>query len=235
MFYTFKRPARLTDQTAILNDHILKNSPYKVSQSGVIDLGLSDHDLICCTRKTSLPKSHKHNKIFVRSLKRHSADKVLEILSEIVFANCLTYTCVNNAYSDFIYRFAEAIIFIEPSKRIRVKANSEPWFNSQIVSAIQRRDKLYKNFKHSGRETDKDNFKVTKMHLQEMILRKKKSCFEEEIGKNRNKPKELWKALEPLGLSSEEGDNQKFLLRRVVLFDLEQWEAQMLSRGSTLG
>ena len=59
------RPTRITDQTATLIDHILTNSPDKVSQSGIIDLGLSDHYLIYCTRKTSLPKSHEHE-IFVR-------------------------------------------------------------------------------------------------------------------------------------------------------------------------
>ena len=45
-----------------------------------------------------------------------------------------------------------------------MRANSKPWFD-KIVSAIQRRDKLYKMFKHSGLETDKDNFKVAKTHL----------------------------------------------------------------------
>ena len=47
-----------------------------------------------------------------------------------------------------------------------------------------------------------DNFKVPKMHLQKMILKKKKSYFEEEPGKNRNKPKELWKTLKSFSLSS---------------------------------
>ena len=117
----------------------------------------------------------------------------MEILREIVFPNYLTYTCVNDAFSDFIYRVVEAISFISPSKKIRVKANSKLWFGNQIVPAIQRRDKLYKKFKHSGLETDKDNFKVAKMLLQKMILKKKKSNFEEELGKNRNKPKERWK------------------------------------------
>ena len=56
-------PTRVTDQTSTLIDHILTNSPDKVSQSGVIDLGLSDHNLSYYTRKTSLPKSHKHNEI----------------------------------------------------------------------------------------------------------------------------------------------------------------------------
>ena len=57
------------------------------------------------------------------------------------------------------------------------------------MSVIQRRDKLYKKLKHSGLETDKDNFKVVKVHLQKMILKKKKSYFEEELGNNRKKPK----------------------------------------------
>ena len=96
---------------------------------------------------------------------------------------------------------------------IRVKANSKPWFDNQIVSAIQRRDKLYKKFKHSGLETDKDNFKVTKMHLEKMILKKKKSYFEE-LGKNRNKPKELWKTLKSLGLSSDKTRQSKISLKK---------------------
>ena len=64
-----------------------------------------------------------------------------------------------------------------------MKANSKPSFDNQIVSAIQRRNKLYKKFNHSGLETDKDNFKVAKTHLQKMILKKNKSYFEEELGK----------------------------------------------------
>ena len=121
---------------------------------------------------------------------------------------------MNDAYSDFIYRFVEAINFIAPSKKIRVKANSKPWFDNQIVSAIQRRDKLYKKFKHSGLETDKDNFKVAKMHLQKMILKKNKSYFEEDIGKNRNKLKELWKTLESLSLSAEKARQPKMSLKK---------------------
>ena len=208
------RPTRVTDQTATLIDHIYTNSPDNVSQSGVIDLGLSDHDLIYCTRKTSLPKSHKHNEIFVCSLKRYSAKKFLEILREIAFPNYLTYTCVNNTYSDFIYRFVEAINFIVLSKMIRVKANSKPWFDNQIVSPTQRQNKLCKKFKHSGLETDKDNFKVAKMHLQKIILKKKKFYFEEELGKNRNKPKELWKTLKSLSLSSEKARQSNISLKK---------------------
>ena len=102
-----------------------------------------------------------------------------------------------------------------------MKANSKPWFDYQIVSAIQRWDKGYKKFKHSGLETDKDNFKVAQMHLQKMILKKKKSYFEEELGKNRNKPKELWKTLKSLSLSLDKARQSKFILIKMVLFNLK--------------
>ena len=136
------RPTQVADQTATLIDHIVTNSPDKVSQSNVIGLGLSNHDLIYCTRRTSLPNSHKHHVVFVRSLERYSPEKFLEILREIIAPNYPIYTCVNDVYSDFIYRFVEAINFIALSKNIGVKASSKPWFDNQIVSAIQRQDKI---------------------------------------------------------------------------------------------
>ena len=64
-----------------------------------------------------------------------------------------------------------------------MKANLKPWFDNKIVPAIHRQDKLYKMFKHYDLEIYKDDFKVAKMHLQKMILRKKKSYFEKELGR----------------------------------------------------
>ena len=82
------------------------------------------------------------------------------------------------------------------------------------MSAIQRWDKLYKKFQHFCLETDKDNFKVAKMHWQKMILRKKKFYFEEELGKNWNKPKKLCKTLKSLGLSSDKATQSKISLKK---------------------
>ena len=131
-----------------------------------------------------------HTDLFGRSMEKYSVEKILENLREIVFRNCLVYIYLNDAYSDFLYRFVEAISFIAPAKRIRVKANSEPLFNNQIISAILRQDKL----NHSGLKIDQNTFKAVKIHLQSIMLKKKKCYFEEEIARNRNKLKELWKA-----------------------------------------
>ena len=121
----------------LLVDPILTNSSNNISQPGVIVLGLSDHDLIYCTRKTSSPKPHKHNEIFIPSMKKYSAKRYFKIVREIdCFPKHLTHACVNYAYSDSIYRFVVAINCIAPAKTIRVKANLKPWFDKQIISKI---------------------------------------------------------------------------------------------------
>ena len=44
-----EEPTRTTDKTSTLLDHILINTPSKVTQSGVIHKGISDHDIIFMT------------------------------------------------------------------------------------------------------------------------------------------------------------------------------------------
>ena len=50
-------------------------------------------------------------------MKKYLDEIFLENLREIVFQNFLTYTCLNDAYSDFKCRFVEAINFIAPVKK----------------------------------------------------------------------------------------------------------------------
>ena len=47
-----QEPTRTTCSTSSLIDHILTNCCEKISQSGIINIGLSDHQLIFCTRKS---------------------------------------------------------------------------------------------------------------------------------------------------------------------------------------
>ena len=90
------------------------------------------------------------------------------------------------------------------------------------VETFWSKKKVYQ--KHSDLEADKDHFKVAKMHLQKMILKKKKSYFEEELGKNRNKPKELWKTLKSLGLSSDKARQSKISLKKDGAIQFEALE-----------
>ena len=52
-----KSPTRVTLSTSSLIDHILKNTNEKIAQCGLINVGLSDHQMIFCTRKTKKRES----------------------------------------------------------------------------------------------------------------------------------------------------------------------------------
>ena len=49
--------------------------------------------------------------------------------------------------------------------------------------------------------------------MQNLILKKKKSYFQEELGKNRDKPKELWQTLKSLCLSSDKARQSNISLK----------------------
>ena len=48
-----KQPTRVTEFTSCVIDHILCNNPEKFCQSGVLNMGISDHFIVYCTRKLS--------------------------------------------------------------------------------------------------------------------------------------------------------------------------------------
>ena len=66
-------PTRVTCSSSIINDHIPASFRDGVSQQGVIDVELSDHKIIFCTRKISTIKRATHKQIRCRSLKNYSA------------------------------------------------------------------------------------------------------------------------------------------------------------------
>ena len=104
----------------------------------------------------------------------------------------MTFTCLNKAYQDLIFKLNEVIDLFCPCKKLRLKANSKHCIDFETISAIRMTDKFFKKCKKSGLETDKDNFRSAKVALQKAISKKKKSFSQERIDKNANNSKELY-------------------------------------------
>ena len=79
--------------TSTFNDHVLTNSPHKVIQSGVIEMSLSDHEVIYCTRKTTKLKPNKHNDLKILTMKNDTAENFIELLKKINFSIYQTFSC----------------------------------------------------------------------------------------------------------------------------------------------
>ena len=89
---------KTTRYTLKTSSHILKNSKESVTQDGFIT-GISDHDLIFCTRKINCFKSSKHNTNFVKAHKNYSKALLEKLLSKMKFSNYLLFSCADSAYN----------------------------------------------------------------------------------------------------------------------------------------
>ena len=96
-----------TCNTSSLIDHILSNCVEKISNSGVIDLGISDHQLIFFTRKILRLKSNMHQQARVRSFKNYSIQFFKERLLYINFPNYDMFSNIDIAYSNFLKNYLE--------------------------------------------------------------------------------------------------------------------------------
>ena len=175
----------------------------KISQSGVIEIGISDHNLIFCTRKIVKNKPGIHKNINFRSFKNYSAEIFEEALNDLDFPNYENFDDIDSAYSDFIMKVTKIIDKVAPIKQSRIKNNSQEWFDSEIAEKIAIRDKLLKKFKKSKLHIDEDMFRESKKEVINTIKRKKKEFIESSLNENIGKPKELWKAIKKLGLPSK--------------------------------
>ena len=80
-----------------------------VFQSGVIDLGISDHQLIHCTRKIARTKIYCHKQITFCSLKSYSPEIYEEVLRKLNFPNYELFEDIDTAYENFLQKFMAVI------------------------------------------------------------------------------------------------------------------------------
>ena len=90
-----KFPTRVTPNTSTLIDYILTNTNEKITQCGIINIGLSDHQMIFCTRKIKKEKVGGHKQISFRSFKTYSVDEYEKALCKVTFRNNENYHNIN--------------------------------------------------------------------------------------------------------------------------------------------
>ena len=177
-----KVPTKSTNSSSItVIDHISASYPERVTQCRVIDISLSDHQLIFYTRKISRIKRGSHKQIQFRSFKHYTVNLFEQELLKLNFPNYQNYNEINEAYNDFIQKITSVIDKVAPIKERRVKQNSQEWFDGEIADEIKNRDKLFKKFKKSKLHIDKYICKAARYKVRKMIFNKERSFFEKKI------------------------------------------------------
>ena len=90
--------------------------PDRVTQKWILNVGLSDHQLIYFKRKITRIKKGGHKQIKLRSFKNYAIDGYEETLIEFNFPDYTNFDNVNVAYSNFIQKLMEVINNVAPVK-----------------------------------------------------------------------------------------------------------------------
>ena len=80
-------------------------------------------------------------------MKNYSQENYCQALEEAGFPDYSNYNCVNEAYDNFMANLTAVIDKIAPIKRIRIKGNTQEWFDDEIHCAINIRDQRFSAFK----------------------------------------------------------------------------------------
>ena len=207
------KPTRVTETSASCIDHIFVNKSEKVSQSGVIESGISDHFITFCTRKINNEILNKHNTVMARSMKNYCSEVFIEKLKEVNWENVFRCSNVNDAWDSFKTMFLEVIDNIAPVKEIRVKGRTEPWMTSDILEMIYERDQILTlaNKNKSIIELRK-HFNVVRNKVSDKIREAKSNYFSNKVEENKNDPKSLWKQFKSLGYSNKTKEKSRIVI-----------------------
>ena len=106
-----------------------------------------------------------HNQIQVRSLKNYTPEVLEEELTKINFPDHNIFFNLNIAYLDLVEKILSVVGKIAPFKDLRIKNNTQDWFDDEVAEAIKLRKKHLKNFKSTKLHIDEELYKESKSDL----------------------------------------------------------------------
>ena len=155
-------PTRVTLTTSSLIDHVVTNTPEKISHSGVVHTGISDHSLIYAIRKI---RHFQKNDDFVeiRNMKNFNENNfVNELLNQ--HWECIYFfgKDPNHMWEIWKELFLEVLNKHAPLQHKKTKPSKVPWITTEIRSLINERDKLKRKAIITKLETDWSKYKRTR-------------------------------------------------------------------------
>ena len=137
---------RITPTSESCLDLIFVSHRDTISQSGVINIGLSDHFLTYCTRKVQRGSFNTHNSVNIRSMNNYSYENFLMELNKINWFQVTDIGDVNKVRALFHNLLIKVLNRVAPIKQVRLKQRPEPWMDGHILGLINQRDQALHHF-----------------------------------------------------------------------------------------
>ena len=189
---------RVTMTTTSLIDHMVTNTPEKISDSGVIHTGISDHSLIFAIRKISVIKKQE-NIVEMRNMKNFNEEKfVAELLKQHWEQVYFFAEDLNDMWEIWKKIFVEVLDKHAPLQCKKIRSKKVPWITSDIKKLINTRDKLKRKAISTNLENDWFDYKTSRNKVNIELRNAKKDYYSSKIADQKFNPKKAWKSINNL-------------------------------------
>ena len=179
---TIYKPNRITKTTATIIDNILTNNTENIIKSSIIVTDITDHmpTILLSDLDISETKPNIKKPIYKRV---HSDDNIINFkkkLLKVKWHEILDNIDVNSDYNTFVETFNKLYDECFPLKKCsenRRKDPLSPWITKGLLTSINKKNKLYKQYINSPTNDRLQKFKTYKNKLYALIRKSKRKYF----------------------------------------------------------
>eukprot|EP00794_Sanderia_malayensis_P002144 gene2144-2438_t len=190
-------PTRITKESKTLIDVICCNETQNISLVKVIPAGLSDHELIGCSRKMHNVKLQSKT-ITCHNYSNYSPNLLCDDLKTANFEDVFRATSANHAW---LYLKQILVFYFNkhaPLTTKRVKGKLSPWLTTEEKIHMNIRDNLLRKARRSNQEIDWSSYK-NQHNLVTGLVKKCKNRFHKDLLKeNAKSPSKFWATIKKL-------------------------------------
>ena len=186
-------------------DLIYTNSE-NISISGVLDIFISDHSLIYCTKKKI--KQHYEYKTFEgRSYRNYDCVSLQLFLENVDWTTCWSLTNPNDCWSFIYNKIVSCLDNTFPIKGRKKRVNNNPWLNDEILECIHEKNRAWKRAKRSKDPDDIATAKRLRNDCKATIRRAKGNFVQDYLENDIISLKKFWEKINCLLPSSSSGNS----------------------------
>lgn len=192
-----KEPTRITQTSQTLLDLCITNFPDKISKSGIIHVGISDHSLIYAIRKSNYMNIGSRN-IIKRDLRHFNETCFLNDLNQINWNEVSSFDDPDQMWVVWRDNLMNVIDKHAPLRRKRIGKKRSQWITPEVMSMMHKRDFLSKKAKQTNTEIAWKLYRDARNLTNNIIKQSKRNYFKSNLDSVGNNPKKTWKIINEL-------------------------------------
>ena len=188
-------PTRITPNSRTLIDLCVTNEPDKITRSGVLHLGISDHSLVYMIRKNHYDRA-KARIVETRQFKNFNEVGFLNDLKEINWKSINSHSAdPNNMWSIWKKMFMDCIDKHAPLRKRRIGNKNSPWITKELIGKMHKRDYYKKKASLTNDELDWQRYKHERNVTNNSIKQAKQRYFIDNLESSKSNPRKTWKLI----------------------------------------